>query len=97
MRDILDMDGWTLTDKKTEGTVETFLAEYVHKPRACSKCGSVSFYRHGTKKTTYADAPLRGFTAKLEATVRRYRSWRAGFRVQTPFGQVRRLAMSCAE
>jgi transposase len=99
MRDILDMDGWTLTDKKTEGTVETFLAEYVHEPRACSKCGSVSFYKHGTKKTTYADAPLRGFTAKLEATVRRYRCRDCFETFLQPLGGVldeRRMTERCA-
>lgn len=93
------MDGWSLTDKRTDGTAETFLAEYVHEPRACSKCGSVSFYRHGTKKTTYADAPLRGFSAKLEATVRRYRCRDCGETFLQPLGGVldeRRMTERCA-
>lgn len=100
MRDILDMDGWTLTDKRTDGSVETFSAEYLHEPNACTKCGSVSMYRHGTKKTTYADSPLRGFAAKLEATVRRYRCRDCGETFLQPLGGVldeRRMTIRCAE
>lgn len=100
MRDILDMDGWTLTDKRTEGLADTFLAEYLHEPKACTKCGSVSLYRHGTKKTTYADSPLRGHTAKLEATVRRYRCRDCGETFLQPLGGVldeRRMTIRCAE
>lgn len=93
------MDGWTLTDKRTEGMVETFSAEYLHEPRACTKCGGVQLYRHGTKKTTYADAPLRGFAAKLEATVRRYRCRDCGETFLQPLGGVldeRRMTERCA-
>lgn len=88
MKDILDMEGWSLTDKRTDGLVETFSAEYVHEPIACSKCGGIKLYRHGTKKTTYADAPLRGFAAKLEATVRRYRCLDCGETFLQPLGGV---------
>ena len=100
MKDILDMEGWSLTDKRTEGLVETFSAEYVHEPIACSKCGGIKLYRHGTKKTTYADAPLRGFSAKLEATVRRYRCRDCGETFLQPLGGVldeRRMTIRCAE
>ncbi|MDN7429030.1 ISL3 family transposase [Burkholderia sp. AU45388] len=100
MKDILDMEGWSLTDKRTEGLVETFSAEYVHEPIACSKCGGIKLYRHGTKKTTYADAPLRGFAAKLEATVRRYRCRDCGETFLQPLGGVldeRRMTVRCAE
>lgn len=100
MRDILDMDGWTLTDKRTEGQVETFAAEYLHEPRACTKCGGMSLYRHGTKTTTYADSPLRGFAAKLEAKVRRYRCRDCGETFLQPLGGVldeRRMTERCAE
>lgn len=100
MRDILDIDGWTLTDKRTEGSVETFSAEYLHEPRACTKCGGMSLYRHGTKLTTYADAPIRGFAAKLEATVRRYRCRDCMETFLQPLGGVldeRRMTERCAE
>lgn len=100
MKDILDMEGWSLTDKRTEELVETFSAEYVHEPIACTKCGGIKLYRHGTKKTTYADAPLRGFSAKLEATVRRYRCRDCGETFLQPLGGVldeRRMTERCAE
>lgn len=100
MKDILDMEGWSLTDKRTDGLVETFSAEYVHEPIACSKCGGIKLYRHGTKTTTYADAPLRGFAAKLEATVRRYRCRDCGETFLQPLGGVldeRRMTVRCAE
>lgn len=100
MKDILDMEGWSLTDKRTEGLVETFSAEYVHEPIACTKCGGIKLYRHGTKTTTYADAPLRGFAAKLEATVRRYRCRDCGETFLQPLGGVldeRRMTVRCAE
>lgn len=100
MRDILDMDGWTLTDKRTEEGVETFSAEYLHEPRACTKCGGLSLYRHGTKTTTYADSPIRGFAAKLQATVRRYRCRDCGETFLQPLGGVldeRRMTERCAE
>lgn len=99
MRDILDMDGWTLTDKRTEGNVVTFSADYLHEPRACEKCGSVSFYRHGTKTTTYVDSPLRGSAAKLEAKVRRYRCRDCTETFLQPLGGVleeRRMTERCA-
>lgn len=100
MRDILDMEGWTLTDKRTEGAIETFSGVYLHEPRACTKCGGMALYRHGTKLTTYADAPLRGFAAKLEATVRRYRCRDCGETFLQPLGGVldeRRMTERCAE
>ena len=94
------MDGWTLTDKRTDEGVETFSAEYLHEPRACTKCGGMSLYRHGTKTTTYADSPIRGFSAKLEATVRRYRCRDCGDTFLQPLGGVldeRRMTERCAE
>lgn len=100
MRDILNIPGWTLTDERTEESTQTFLADYLHEPIACSKCGSTSFYRHGTKKTTYADAPLRGYSAKLEATVRRYRCRDCHETFLQPLGGVldeRRMTERCAE
>lgn len=100
MTDILDLPGWVLTGKRNDGTVETFEAEYVHEARACEKCGSVSFYRHGTKKTTYTDSPLRGFTAKLEATVRRYRCKDCNETFLQPLGGVldeRRMTERCTK
>ena len=99
MSDILDLPGWALTGKRNDGTAETFEAEYLHEARACEKCGSVSFYRHGTKKTTYADSPLRGFSAKLEATVRRYRCKDCNETFLQPLGGVldeRRMTERCA-
>lgn len=100
MTDILDIPGWTLTGKSTEGSIETFSAEYVHEPIACAKCGGIKLYRHGTKKTMYADSPLRGFAAKLEATVRRYRCRDCGETFLQPLGGVldeRRMTIRCAE
>jgi transposase len=94
------MEGWTLTDKRTEGAIETFSGVYLHEPRACTKCGGMALYRHGTKLTTYADAPLRGFAAKLEATVRRYRCRDCGETFLQPLGGVldeRRMTERCAE
>lgn len=102
MRDILDMEGWVVTGSREEGKHTVFMAEYVHEPKACTKCGGLSLYRHGTKKTTYTDAPLRGKTAELEATVRRYRCRDpdCGETFLQPLGGVlddRRMTERCAE
>lgn len=60
----------------------------------------MSLYRHGTKLTTYADAPIRGFAAKLEETVRRYRCRDCKETFLQPLGGVldeRRMTERCAE
>lgn len=94
------MEGWNLTASRIEDSVETFVAEYLHEPRACTKCGGLSLYRHGTKKTTYADSPTRDKPTKLEATVRRYRCRDCGETFLQPLGGVldeRRMTERCAD
>lgn len=76
MTDLLDLPGWILTGRRTTGRTEVLQGEYLHEPVECpsQRCkGPQLFHRHGTKKVTYADVPIRGNPTKLEATVRRYR------------------------
>ena len=100
MRDILDMDGWTLTDKRTEEGVETFSAEYLHEPRACTKCGGMSLYRHGTKDTIYRDSPILGHATRILARVQRYKCRECGETFLQPLAGIqedRRMTARCAE
>lgn len=77
MKDILDLNGWKLTgtriDKGEAKDMLVFEAEYQHDPRGCTKCGCVSFYRHGVKKVKFTDSPMRGMHASIEASARRYK------------------------
>lgn len=94
------MEGWNLTASRVEDSVETFVAEYLHEPRACTKCGGLRLYRHGTKKTIYADSPTRDKATKLEATVRRYRCRDCNETFLQPLGGVldeRRMTERCAD
>ena len=48
MTDILDLDGWTVIDKRRVGAEYEIEAEYTVQPDACLKCGVIgNLYRHG--------------------------------------------------
>lgn len=74
MTDILDLPDWTLIAKHREDEDYILEAEYTKLPDFCPNCGVVGeLYKHGTKLTTYRDAPIRGRPAVLRAVVRRFR------------------------
>lgn len=48
MTDILDLEGWTPTNKHTDGDEYVIEAEYTVPPKACTKCGNIgNLYKHG--------------------------------------------------
>ena len=54
MTDILDLEGWTPTNKHTDGDEYVIEAEYTVPPKACTKCGNIgNLYKHGPKPVSY--------------------------------------------
>lgn len=100
MTDILDLDGWTVLSRTQEDGCDVLWAEYAPQPGTCPKCGVIGhLYRHGTKETTYLDAPFRGSPARLRAKVRRYRCRSCEETFLQPLGGIlegRRMTERCA-
>ena len=101
MTDILDLDGWTVLTKTTDmDGFDLLVAEYRPQPEACQKCGVIGgLYKHGTKPVTYADSPIRGTPARLQAKVQRYRCRECGETFLQRLGGIsteRRMTERCA-
>lgn len=101
MTDILDLPDWKATSSRSEGGQYLIEADYLVHPPACLKCGSIGhLYKHGTKKTTYTDSPIRGLPVRIAANVQRYRCRDCGETFLQPLGAVlddRRMTQRCAD
>ena len=74
MTDILQLDGWTVTSIRNEPNELIIEADYTYDVLACQKCGVVGrLYKHGTKRVSYRDSPIRGVPVLLSGNVQRYK------------------------
>lgn len=74
MFDLLQLDGWTVSDLWDEGGEIVIEATYGIEPEGCPKCGVIGgLYRHGPKRVRYRDSPIRGQAVTLQAKAQRYR------------------------
>ncbi len=74
MTDILDLNGWVVTNKTQSDGEYVIEAEYTVQPTNCPKCGVVDTpYKHGVKPIKYRDGPIRGAATVILAQVQRYR------------------------
>jgi len=74
MIDILDLPGWTVTDKRLDNDDYIIEAKFEDHPSSCQKCGvSGALYRHGPKCVIYRDSPIRGRSVRLKAHLQRYK------------------------
>lgn len=68
MTDILDLEGWTPTNKRIDGDEYVIEAEYTMSPKACTKCGNIgNLYKHGPKPIYIRDSPIRGRPVRILA------------------------------
>lgn len=99
--DFLDLEGWTLTEKRLVDGEFELEAEHAAEPNACSKCGVIGrLHRHGSRMTIYRDSPVRGCKVKLLAKVKRYRCRDCGGTFLQPLAGVlveRHMTQRCAE
>lgn len=74
MTDILDLPGWQVTGLTLKDNEYLIKGSYCVISDVCIKCGVIGrLYRHGPKVVTYRDSPIRGYPAKLVATVQRFK------------------------
>ena len=78
MTDILALPNWAVLAAERNDDKLVIKAEYQIQPDCCLKCGSTSFYRHGSKPVTYRDSPIREYTVTIEAILKRYRCRECG-------------------
>lgn len=102
MTDILQLPGWEVRPPlRIEDGQYIIEADYTRTDETCPKCGVIGrLYRHGTKKVSYRDSPIRGKPVVLEGTVQRYKCRDCGETfVQSPSGVEadRRMTARCVE
>jgi transposase len=101
MTDILDLQGWTVIDKRMSVGEYEIEAEYTVQPHACIKCGVISnLYKHGTKPIVYRDSPIRGHHVRIIANVQRYKCRECGGTFIQPLGGIHddmRMTARCVE
>ncbi|MDC5008803.1 transposase family protein [Acinetobacter baumannii] len=83
MIDILCLENWTVlrTNENNNLVIE---AKYDIHPSVCLKCGSTSFYKHGSKPVSYRDSPVRGLPVVINALLKRYRCRDCGITFTQP-------------
>lgn len=101
MTDILDLEGWSVIEKRRVGDEYEIEAEYTVQPAACLKCGVIgSLYRHGPKPIIYRDSPIRGMPVRLVAKAQRFKCRECGGTFIQPLGGIHpemRMTARCAE
>ena len=72
MTDALNLPNWAVLNI-TESDDTIIYAEYLIQPNCCSKCGSESLYKHGTKSVIYRDIPRHMKPTVINAELKRYK------------------------
>jgi transposase len=98
----LYLPDWTVAEAVTDrdGAYQ-IAATYDVAPEACLKCGVVGhFYKHGTKRITYVDAPVHGKQTFINVRRGRYRCRECGGTFMQPLPDMddeRRMTIRCRQ
>ena len=71
---LLDLPGWNLLERISEGKDLVLRAEFTEHPKACVHCGCVAnLYRHGAITQDFLDTPMHGERCALRVERKRFR------------------------
>ena len=76
---LLDLPGWNLIERVSEGKDLVLRAEFTTPPEACPHCGCVAnLHRHGALTQDFLDTPMHGKRCTLRVERKRYRCRECG-------------------